>query len=643
MPIRKSASSGAAPGFSISVNGETDAFMLGSTLPAGGYEVSSSSGTSIYDIYALTDANTLVGYTNGLVLNVQQPFSKISILGVASDTFIFTYKGEVASAEPPGEITSAAAYISSISVSSVPNIDDSFIISGGNFASDVVVLMLDQQNIEHNVKSTVRLSSTSLLVVRPDNLPVTSGPYSVKVYNPGVQQPEDSNAHILTNSMSPGTLPSWITQDKIYWNFGSTTTQSINLSATDTENSNMTYGIVSGTLPLGLSLNSQSGVISGPIDQSVVGGTVSTITFRVTDAGGNFVNKQISLYANNGPSWSSSGTLTSLEIGSVVNTQLQATSKIVPTTLTFSIVSGTLPGGVSMSSSGLITGTYNGTPGTNGFTVRVTDAQGLYTDRMLSIGLPRFVKILSSSSWTVPTGVTSIKAVVAAGGGGGGGGVNGGGGGGGAGGVIIQDSISVVPGESLTAVVGAGGAKGTNNGVHGSQGAGSSLSGSLFSITTVGGGYGSGQAQVNGGNGGSGGGTTGYTNYGQQPGSGTAGQGNAGGPNTAGSYATGGGGKGAIGGANANSQSGSGGAGIDITSYAGTATAIAGGGGGGGGYSAYSNGAGAGSYGGGAAGAYASNAIDAAATSASGGGGGSYNNIFGSSGGSGVVYIKYYG
>lgn len=632
------------PGFSIEVDGSTTSFEMDVVLPAGGYEITTSTGSNQYDIYALSATDQLIGYTNGLVLNATSEFSKLSILGVSSETFTFTYKGQVGIPVATGSMLAAGAYIVSIAPSSTPNIDDTFAITGGNFANNVVVKIIDQNDIEYSVKNVVRSTDTSLLVTRPDEMDVGVGPYTVKVYNPGVQQPVDSSSHLLLNSLSPGTLPVWTTSDKIYWNYGSSTTTSIQLVADDTELSDIDYSISSGTLLSGLVLDNETGVISGPINQlSVSSGDTSSIVFRATDAGGNFVEKSITLYANDGPDWiTAAGQLATVDPGSSLNVTLQASSNILPGTVSYSLQSGTLHGGISLSSSGVLSGTYDGNAGSGTFVVRATDAVGLYSDLEVSIGVPFFVELSSSTSWTVPATITSIDAVVVAGGGGGGGGTNAGGGGGGAGGVIIQDSISVTPGESLSATVGAGGARGTNNGSHGNQGNSSSLSGSLFSISCTGGGYGSGVAQQSGGSGGSGGGTAGYTSGSMQPGNGISGQGNRGGLFS--SYGgSGGGGKNGVGGSSkGGGGTAAGGSGINITEYVGTSKGVGGGGGGGGGYTAYSLTPGPGGYGGGSAGAYANNALPADALTGGGGGGGAYENRYGGNGGSGVIHIRYY-
>ena len=109
---------------------------------------------------------------------------------------------------------------------------------------------------------------------------------------------------------------------------------------------------------------------------------------------------------------------------------------------------------------------------------------------------------VGTCTWTVPTGITNLDAVLIVGGGGGGGLDQGGGGG--AGGLVDLTNVSTTPGANLTIDVGAGGAGATNYAPNaGTNGGGNS---SFDGVVALGGGYG-GSGSINGGNGGSGGGS----------------------------------------------------------------------------------------------------------------------------------------
>lgn len=289
----------------------------------------------------------------------------------------------------------------------------------------------------------------------------------------------------------------------------------------------------------------------------------------------------------------------------------------------------------------------------------VGNAAGVTAYRLSSMYCVVEFKTAGSTTWTVPTGVTSIEYLVVAGGGGGAGGQASehGGGGGGAGGVLAG-SLNVSPG-AINLTVGGGGSGGTA-GYVGTNGLDSSLGGSL---TAIGGGRGGTYFTGRGGPavGGSGGGA-GVSEVSSYiiGANGTAGQGNKGGSvdftSTNARHGAGGGGAGGDGG-NTTTSGGftiaAGAGGVGTTSSITGSTTYYGGGGGGGGSSARGGGAtggGLGGTGGGGDGAtYTGTAFTqpAAGISNTGGGGGGGsgtgggNSTVGAAGGSGIVIIRY--
>jgi hypothetical protein len=250
---------------------------------------------------------------------------------------------------------------------------------------------------------------------------------------------------------------------------------------------------------------------------------------------------------------------------------------------------------------------------------------------------------LSNTTWTAPTGVTSVEVLVVAGGGGGASG------GGGAGGLIYNPSFTVTPGNSYTVTVGAGGNAGQCDSGNISGNQATAGSNSVFaSLTAIGGGRGAstnstgGSAYQQGGAGGSGGGAAADgagTNFG---GAGTAGQGNDGGGNGAlqsSPYGVGGGGGAGFPGTTSRKTTAAGGGGTGLNfSINGTPTWYAGGGGGG----AYTtNTPGAGGLGGGGLGGTSAGNGTAGTASTGGGGGGAGSSRAGAAGGSGIVIIRY--
>lgn len=140
-------------------------------------------------------------------------------------------------------------------------------------------------------------------------------------------------------------------------------------------------------------------------------------------------------------------------------------------------------------------------------------ADGTFQTPSIAGGSIQSQEFLASDTWVVPSGVTYID-IFGCGGGGGGGGsggnggnlpsYNGGGGGGGAGANVYQlQKISVVPGDTLTILIGAGGTAGAAGtagsspayyGSSGGIGGDSSISGTGVNIILLGGALGGGGA-----------------------------------------------------------------------------------------------------------------------------------------------------
>jgi hypothetical protein len=130
-----------------------------------------------------------------------------------------------------------------------------------------------------------------------------------------------------------------------------------------------TWSIVLGSLPPGLSLSS-GGAISGTPTQS---GT-SSATFQVKDS--TYAQQQtatasLSIQIASAPLQVSTANLPGATVSQAYTAQLNATGGTPP--YTWSVSSGSLPAGLSLSSSGAISGTPT-TAGSNTFTAQVTDA-----------------------------------------------------------------------------------------------------------------------------------------------------------------------------------------------------------------------------------------------------------------------------
>ncbi len=296
-------------------------------------------------------------------------------------------------------------------------------------------------------------------------------------------------------------------------------------------------------------------------------------------------------------------------------------------------------------------------------TGEIRDATGKYYTSIL-YGSYSFSSNTSTGAgtWTCPTGVTSVEAVIVAGGGQGSCPYHGSGGGGG--GIVYDTAYTVVPAVVYDFTVGAGGTGAASNGTAGNNGADSTWNdnaeGSGVKLTAKGGG-GGGCEGVVGVAGGSGGGgsynqTAGVSNQ-QSSGTPTGGTitsyGNDGavGLNAGGGHPAGGGGGAAVEPADGTADGGAGQLFSNFTSYG--ESGYFGGGGGGAVYSsstAPGNFDGVGGVGGGGDAVLngSSGATGNAGTANTGGGGagseragGSGTNNPGGAGGSGGIYLRY--
>lgn len=380
-------------------------------------------------------------------------------------------------------------------------------------------------------------------------------------------------------------------------------------------------------------------------------GTGATYVVYVVNPDGGTAIFVPGMQVSAGPVWVTTSPLSSWGASQALSRNLVATSD---SAVSYSLAVGSsLPGGLSLASNGLLSGTLSSQPGsetTYNFTVVATDAELQTSSQAFSINATlgitatggtvsnisgyRVHTFTSSGSFTVTGGAGTVEYLVIAGGGGGGASQDGTGGGG-AGGFRTGTGYAVTSGTTYTVTVGAGGGSGANG------------TNSVFdTITSTGGGGGGGQYTGTAGkSGGSGGGTSGGGGAGlgnipaTSPSQGNNGSGVSGG--APGYGGGGGGGAGSVGGnAQPNGTGGAGGSGA-ASSISGSSVTYAGGGGGG----SRSTGGAAGSGGGGAGGGAAAGSAGTTNTGGGGGGGGYFgptNATYSHGpGGSGIVIIRY--
>lgn len=191
----------AANGFNIDIgtSGNTTV-SLGQTYPAGGYSITSQLSDSSMDIYAIAEDESLAGYTGTKALNTSKDFNKIVIFGATSnDLLTFEFKSTVQPTSSGSDLY-ASPYITSIS-ETVLSLDQTIIISGGNFGTSIEAYFIGSDNVERLAKNIVRSSNSELIITRPDDMYLSFN--KIKLVNPGVDVPSANKVNESENSIAP--------------------------------------------------------------------------------------------------------------------------------------------------------------------------------------------------------------------------------------------------------------------------------------------------------------------------------------------------------------------------------------------------------------------------------------------------------
>jgi len=142
-------------------------------------------------------------------------------------------------------------------------------------------------------------------------------------------------------------IPIWITAAGTIAEIDEGVAYSLTLSATDSDNDTLTYTVVAGALPDGLTL-ATNGIISGTPDE-VARRTEKQFVVRVTD-GVNSVDRTFKLFVlgSDAPTWSTSaGSLGIIQDGEFFDYQLQASDADNDIKF-YKIISGELPDDVTL-------------------------------------------------------------------------------------------------------------------------------------------------------------------------------------------------------------------------------------------------------------------------------------------------------
>jgi hypothetical protein len=258
-------------------------------------------------------------------------------------------------------------------------------VYGSNFATGSLIYAIGSNGVEQPA-SSVTFNSLVQLTAVFSGLSTSLEPYDIKVVNP-------SNLFgILPDALYINNTPAWNTVSGSLGTYIKNTSVVVSVSATDQEGTSIVYS--SSNLPNWLSLNSSTGELSGTAP-SINQPTTYTFIIAASD-GVNSSSRSFSLLINDlSPVWVTSSPLTEFSKNSVYSIQLSATDP-ESGSLSYSLQSGSLPVGVSLSSSGLISGTPSSSSNTS-FVIRATDINNNYSDRS-------FVLNNTGVSWATASG-----------------------------------------------------------------------------------------------------------------------------------------------------------------------------------------------------------------------------------------------
>jgi hypothetical protein len=164
-------------------------------------------------------------------------------------------------------------------------------VIGTNFAEGALAYAIGTNGAEISASSTQYINSVQVNATF-SGLSAVNEPYNIKVLNP-------SNLFgIMPNALFINQTPVWSVGAGSLGSIDLSTAANFSVSATDPEGGLITYSISSGSLPDGLSLNTQTGAITGTAPSV---STSTTYSFSINASDGNNVSTRAFSILVNGP------------------------------------------------------------------------------------------------------------------------------------------------------------------------------------------------------------------------------------------------------------------------------------------------------------------------------------------------------
>ena len=195
----------------------------------------------------------------------------------------------------------------------------SFTINGSNFTSDAIIKFITNNGTEYTAATVTFANVSQIIATTPQDFTVAQEPLDVKLI-------QASGTTTLVDCIDCGGTPTWTTAagniKTIYDSLRNTTLQ---VTATDPDsNATISYSVVSGALPTGMTLNSSTGAITGTAS-AVVSDTTYNFTIRATDNASNTSDRafsclvkapvtQIFSYTGSDQTWTAPAGLTSATV-----------------------------------------------------------------------------------------------------------------------------------------------------------------------------------------------------------------------------------------------------------------------------------------------------------------------------------------